>query len=364
MSQESKEALNIALITPYMYLEMYYYLSLYGNVYIQTYDEYYHGPYLSSKLRLLTHGYLHGIAGYIGWKLRSKRLAKALSRLFNPPHTFQTLHIPHDLGLAKPENIDLVIVVDLLCNYNLKPFKNAVKVYWAIDSFYDRRIFMYETLPGLDKYDLVFVAHEYGLKKLRDDGISAEMLPLALRYEWIYRPLHLRKEYDVVFIGRLQRNTHSRRMKILNEIKEKLNSKGINILYTPAWHSDAARLYNKSRIVLNITRAGEINLRLFEALGTRSFVLNDDGEVRLLFQPSEHVEVFSDVNDAVEKIYYYLVNEDHREKVASNGFNEVIRNHTMYHRVERILQSAGFKITTKFSQILPFLFTKVDLNYD
>ncbi len=353
---DERSSLNIALIVPYSYIELYYYLSFYGNVFIQTYEPYYNGPYLGSRLRFLSHNYLHGIAGYVGWKLRSGKIARALSKPLNPPHRFQPLHIAHDLGLARPEQIDILIVVELLCRFNLRPFRNAVKIFWAIDSFNERRLFMYRNVVNIEDYDIVFAAHDNGVKYFRDSGIDARFLPLALRYEWIYRPLKMReKSYDVVFVGRLSSSTHSRRMKILREIVDRLRRKNVNVFYTVAWHHDAARLYNSSKIVLNVTRAGEINLRLFEVLGTRSFLLNDDGEVRLLFEPGRELEVFADPDEAVVKILEYLADSEARERVAAAGHRAVLEGHTMYHRIEEILKVAGFKVYQRWSQVVPKL---------
>ena len=353
MTVELGRSLNIALIVPYMYIELYYYFSFYGNVFIQTYEPYYHGPYLGSRLRFLSHEYMHGAAGFIGWKLGSKRLARLLAKLLNPRHKFQPMHIPFDLRLSDPERIDLVIVVELLCRYDLRPYRNAVKVYWAIDSFTDRRIFMYENLPGLEDYDIVFVAHRKGLERLRAAGFPVKLLPLALHYEWIYRPMPLEKKFDVVFVGRLLKSTHSRRARILRELYEKLRARGVKVFNTAAWHHDAAKLYNSSRIVLNVSRAGEINLRVFEVLGTRSFVLNDDGEVRLLFEPGRHIETFSDVDEAVEKIIQYLEDDEARERIAAEGHRLVLERHTMFHRVEELLESAGLGPEVRWSRSLP-----------
>jgi len=352
----NNKSLNIALIVPYFYIELYYYFSFYGNVYVQTYEPFYHGPYLGRRLRLLSHEYLHGFAGWLGMKLRSRRVAGLLARLLNPPHRFQSLHVVHDLGLARPESIDLVVVAELLCRYDLRRFRNAVKAFWAIDSFNEQRIFMYENVAGIDSYDLVFAAHRLGVERFREHGVEARFLPLALRYEWIYRPMSgVGKSYDVVFVGRLQRGTHSRRMRILGEIVERLRRHGVRVHYTAAWHHDASRLYNSSRIVLNVSRLSELNLRVFEALGTRSFLLSDDGEVRLVLEPGRHLEVFSSVEEAVDKILYYLGDSEARERIASEGHREVLEKHTMFHRVEKIIEEAGFRVETRWSRLMPRL---------
>ncbi len=354
------EEINIALIVPYFYIELYYYFSYYGNVFVQTYEPYYHGPYLGNRLKLLSHGHLHGIGGYIAYKLgRRERFARFLSKLFNPPHRFQPVNVSVDAGLSRPENIDLVVVVELLCRFNLRMFRNAVKVYWAIDSFNDRRIFMYRTVTNIEDYDIVFAAHKKGVEALRDRAPRVELLPLALRYEWIYRPKGLKRDIDVAFVGRLSK-LHSRRNKILSRVFSKLRSMGRNVYVGSAWHHSASTIYNRSRIVLNVSRARELNLRVFEVLGTGSFLLTDRGEVEEFFKPRTHLDVFSD-EDVIEKVLWYLDNYDEARRIAGMGREYVLSEHTMFHRVERILEEAGFK-PKRYSKYVPRLLQATGLS--
>ncbi len=78
--------------------------------------------------------------------------------------------------------------------------------------------------------------------------------------------------------------------------------------------------------------------RVYEALACRSFLLVDDQkDVRSLFQDGKHLVIFKESEDLQQKITYYLNQADERKKIAHQGYEEVVHNHTYLQRIQEML---------------------------
>jgi spore maturation protein CgeB len=76
---------------------------------------------------------------------------------------------------------------------------------------------------------------------------------------------------------------------------------------------------------------------VYEALACRSFLLVDSQkDVKSLFQDGKHLVIFKNTEDLHQKITYYLNKPDERKKIARQGFEEVVRNHTYLHRMQEM----------------------------
>lgn len=110
---------------------------------------------------------------------------------------------------------------------------------------------------------------------------------------------------------------------------------------------DLIRLYNESRVVLNITnwakdegRWGGMTLRVFEVPACRSFLLTDcSSDVENVLTPGRHIAVFREAEDFGHKLAYYLQNEKERKAIAQEGHLHVTSNCTYDNVAERILQT-------------------------
>ena len=54
--------------------------------------------------------------------------------------------------------------------------------------------------------------------------------------------------------------------------------------------------------------------------------------------PGEDLICYSDVEDMLEKIEYYLVNDDEREKIADCGRNKIIGKRTVTESIRQLLE--------------------------
>ena len=108
---------------------------------------------------------------------------------------------------------------------------------------------------------------------------------------------------------------------------------------------EVAELYNTSRISLNIHIALHkgINPRTFEVLGNGNFELCDYREdaKKMGLTDGKNIVMYSDAEECVEKIKYYLDNEEERLKIAEAGRDFVIKNYTMKKLLAYVLKKDG-----------------------
>lgn len=98
-------------------------------------------------------------------------------------------------------------------------------------------------------------------------------------------------------------------------------------------------VFRYSKINLNITsksiHAG-LPLRIFDVLGCGGFLLtNFQSELTDYFTPGRELDCYTDEDDLLEKVEYYLTHENDRKEIAQNGFETVQKYHNY---PERLLQ--------------------------
>lgn len=101
---------------------------------------------------------------------------------------------------------------------------------------------------------------------------------------------------------------------------------------------------NSGVIVFQQSRWHEITRRLFEGMACRKLVITDrlpaESNIDSLFVENEDIIYYDSLGECISKINYYLSEEakSERERVALNGYNKVINNHTQIQRVDIILK--------------------------
>jgi len=258
---------------------------------------------------------------------------------FNSRHPVNTISIPHGI---KYDDIDLVFVSDpVLCRLDLRKFRNAVKAYWAQDCIYDKTKYIQLAGTLLENYDYVFVAHKACIDEYREvTGAKVIWLPYAFSPE-VYKPHKIDKVYDASFVGGFTGIGSGKRINTINYIKRA--KPNLKIFYgSGIYIHDLARVYSASKVVLNISRVGESNLRDFEVLGCKAALLRDySDEVAEIFRDHVHLVFYRDLEDLLDKLEEMLENEDPRERIAEEGHREAMEKHTMDHGVKYILEIIG-----------------------
>ncbi len=230
---------------------------------------------------------------------------------------------------APTPEIDMVLVVDpVRRRFNFS--SDVPTAYYAIDS----HVAFHEHLQfaRVQDYDFVFVAQKDDIPKYRKTGCKeVHWLPLACDPD-IHKKWKLPTKYDICFIGKAP--PKSERWQIIKPLK-----KEFNVFFGHKYLHDMARIYSQSKIVLNKSLAGDLNMRMFEAMSCGRLLLTDRiaNGLEELFTNKKHLVIYDDLEDLARKIRYYLKNTGEREKIAIRGQREVHRKHTYLHRAAHIL---------------------------
>jgi spore maturation protein CgeB len=99
---------------------------------------------------------------------------------------------------------------------------------------------------------------------------------------------------------------------------------------------------NKGLVVIQNSRWGEITRRLFEGMACGKLIITDRlPDVRGLnevFVEGEEIILYNDMFDCIEKINYYVENEEERERIAHNGMIKVLHNYTQVQVVDKLIE--------------------------
>ena len=203
-------------------------------------------------------------------------------------------------------------------------------VYWTSDTHlgYDYR------LEKAREFSHVFCMQKRAAEYFTKDGVKAIWLPHAFEPK-AYPKRNIIPKYDISFVGNIGSEN---RIDFLDAMFKEFPS----FYYGRKLFEEAAEKFSQSKIVLNISIKDDLNMRVFEALGSGSFLLtNDIPTIHEVFKDGIHLVTYRDTKDAIEKAKYYLAHDDERKKIAEAGYKEVMDNHTYLKRVETILKHVG-----------------------
>jgi hypothetical protein len=147
------------------------------------------------------------------------------------------------------------------------------------------------------------------------------------------RPGRIREEWDCLFVGTVNADKTPKRMAFLQELRA----------LTPGLHSvhgDYRLLFPRGRVALNHCEAGDLNFRVFEALGCGACLLTPRiGHGLLdLFQNGVHLVTYEpdDVQDAARRIQALLANPLKRSLLRTAGLAAIDAGHRAKHRAEEL----------------------------
>jgi hypothetical protein len=102
--------------------------------------------------------------------------------------------------------------------------------------------------------------------------------------------------------------------------------------------NDYFKYITQSKVSLNITGGGNDCYRFWEILGIGGFVLSEKHDQIIIprFKEGVHFDTFSNKKEMIDKIDYYVKNDEIREKIAKQGKEFVYNNHTCFNRMQYI----------------------------
>lgn len=236
-------------------------------------------------------------------------------------------------------------------------------ILWAWDSVKN----FSETEGFTEIADEIFCFEQGDLKYLSGKNLTAHYLPLGAN-EKIYFPLEKKRDVDISFVGLASKE----RLEILERVCEMAYQKNFSVkvggIFYDAKHfwkkyfferrypnlakflenrifapEEVADLYRRSKICLNINTAAHKSLspRTFEICATKSFQLMNAGQNSCgLVNFGKDIAIFQDTNDLIEKIIFYLSQENLRKEIALNGYNSVMKNCTLKKSVEKLFSES------------------------
>jgi hypothetical protein len=187
-------------------------------------------------------------------------------------------------------------------------------------------------------FDVVFYTQKDIGSALRHAGLSqAEWLPFAFDTNLRNDP-DTERVYDVGFVGSLEQPaTRDERIHVLSCLERKYR---LNDYRRPAFGDDMMRVYNRSRIAVNVPVPGGFNMRTFEAMASGALLMTKavgNGQ-QDLFTDGVHFVTYRNSDDLLDKVDYFLRNDAERRGIAANGMREVMARHTYDHRAARVLE--------------------------
>jgi len=200
---------------------------------------------------------------------------------------------------------------------------------------------------------------------------------------YIYKHYDLPQNYDVTFIGQV----HSDRKRFINHLYQS----GINVnCWGKGWKNgrlefdEMVKMFSRSKINLNFTQSSlmsgikpiikiflnrradssihfnnisnvtrnitaitdmhkaQIKARIFEITGSGGFLLTQDvANLSEYFVPGKEIEIFRDANELVDKIKYYLNDDEKRENIRQAGYKRAISEHSFERRLMNIFRTLG-----------------------
>lgn len=142
------------------------------------------------------------------------------------------------------------------------------------------------------------------------------------------------QHYDISFVGFLN---NQRRIDFLDSLFRAVP----NFYYRSGlFFQEAARIYNDSRIVFNISAAGDLNMRVLEVTSSRAFLLTDrqQGMEDIGLRDGVNCAIFDTPEEAIEKARYYLAHEQERERIALEGWKWCWAGQTYHHRAIQVVE--------------------------
>lgn len=188
-------------------------------------------------------------------------------------------------------------------------------------------------LEKAKRTDWNFVCQRQALEDFTRDGVqNVFYMPHAVE-PLAYPYMPSLKKYDLCFVGHINSGN---RIDALDRMFKEFPK----FFYGQRLFEKAAEIYCQSKIVFNISIKDDLNMRTFEGMSTKSFMLTSwNPEVASIFEDGKHLVLYKDLDEAVEKAKYYIEHDDEREKIAQAGFEEVRSKHTFFHRAQQVLDT-------------------------
>lgn len=195
-------------------------------------------------------------------------------------------------------------------------------------------------------FDLCWTSTQDALVKYSVEGALPLYLPEGANPD-THKPYAVEKSIDVSFVGQCYGN----RATVIDELKRR----GINVeAYGTGWPNgplpteEMVRMYSRSKINMGfggVAGHGDtfcLKGRDFEIPMSGGFYMTEDHpELAVAFHPGEEILTYSNPNELIAKINYYLSHPVEAEAIRKKGYKRALRDHTWEMRFEKIFHILG-----------------------
>lgn len=210
------------------------------------------------------------------------------------------------------------------------------RLWWSIDTHLHGRWHRHFAA----QFHRVMGAQRPYLKKLRDiSGRPAKWMPLFFPAAMPFTPWEERT-IDVAFVGTLDKTKNPRRVAFLEALQKRLP--------VQVMQGNYRKVYRQSRIVINQAVAGDLNNRIFEAMGCGAALVTEalPQGFRDIAVPGSEFLIYppGDVEAAAQAIESLLSDTQRCEAMARAGWEKVQSKHLASHRaalVDKLMRQVG-----------------------
>lgn len=225
---------------------------------------------------------------------------------------------------------DVVVVADK----SRAPFVLGVEDFPCLTVFYavDSHIHSWEPHYA-QAFDACLVSLGGHLQRFAGPYLPAERVWWSPPFAWEEdrpRP-ELAKEWDCLFVGNVDAETMPRRAAFLEEV-----GKGLPGLHVT--RGDYRALFPRGRVLLNQCEHGDLNFRVFEAMGCGGCLVTPriGHGMEKLFVDGEHLVGYApdDAGDALYRIRFLLERPELARYIGETALAEVNAKHRAHHRAQ------------------------------
>jgi len=261
----------------------------------------------------------------------------------------------HPRYMGKKQDLSKVLgdcsEYDVIITYIMKRLKNWVRGLEKIKIPKVHIVVDYIPVAGLDvvydsylnqhKYSLIFARTGFELRHLRKRRKEhTEYLPYSVD-TGIYKDIGLERTLDAVVMwnrgsGYPNRTHIKKRLTKLN-----YSDRSMKVFIGRPLHYDYVKKLQESKIGVNsLNMYGCLNQKFTETMACGAMLLTDRPKELGAqgFVPEKHLAIYKDESDFVNKLKYFLKNDDVRAEIAKNGRDFVHEYHSNKVRVREMLR--------------------------
>jgi len=236
---------------------------------------------------------------------------------------------------------------------------NTIFCSWIFDATVDNKICNENNdfVNLMKVYDFFFTVCRGQVKSFREQGVNAFFVQEGV--DKFIRDLsgEYEQDIDVSFIGQVGHPmVHQDRLALLKKICMRFDKTKI---YGPLYvNDDIISAYHTRRPTFNdiehsiVVAKSKINIsnsgwpeidgyfsaRTYRLMGSGGFVLaNKTNNIEEFFVPDKEIVLYSNTQECVEKILYYLDHEEERVAIAEAGKKRTMSKYTFNHSLEKII---------------------------